>query len=340
MKKLGWWVLLAFCGCKGLFDPPPPKVMVSAEKDLQLTVPGRWKVDNTLNVNAELQAADRFNELYVMVLSELKDDFADPSLEAYAQTSLKLQTETMTGVSHLEPQQRTVGGLPALQHELRGASGGVNVVMVQTAVEGAERFHLIKAWTLKSKWEKEQQGLQGVVDSLRELPRRHPKPRSAAADEGSPKLVGTFKSADGAIQLQTPDGWKKNPSLNDGAQLAIDSKAAGTYLIVISEPKEDLFQTDLAKFSEITRNHQLESMEETSVKGPEKRVISGQPAIVYELFGVVSGSKVAMLHTVIEGDQSFHQVLAWTVQSRWRGQRQTLQEVTDSFRERKINAGR
>ena len=56
-----------------------PQIVTSTDGKFQLTVPGSWQTETTLNEEAALQASSRIGELYVIVIRESKEDFAKTS---------------------------------------------------------------------------------------------------------------------------------------------------------------------------------------------------------------------------------------------------------------------
>jgi len=54
-----------------------------------------------------------------------------------------------------------------------------------------------------------------------------------------------------------------------------------------------------------------------------------------ELSGTENNTNVVFLHTTVDDDDHFQQILAWTFKSRWEEQNQALREITGSFRSEK-----
>jgi len=165
--------LLASSGCQSFVEgfkaATRPHALTDAKGTLQITVPASWTEDS-LNKAAQLQASNRLAEVYVVVLSEAKEDLADMDLDKFSQITRGAQLKTMKNAIEKGPERRTIHQLPSVQYELRGTVDAANVVMLHAAVEGQNRFHQVLVWTLKSKWEDERATLQAVVDSLTELP--------------------------------------------------------------------------------------------------------------------------------------------------------------------------
>jgi hypothetical protein len=54
-----------------------------------------------------------------------------------------------------------------------------------------------------------------------------------------------------------------------------------------------------------------------------------------ELSGTENGTNVVFLHTTVDDDDRFQQILAWTLKSRWPKQNKLLREITRTFRSEK-----
>jgi hypothetical protein len=105
------------------------------------------------------------------------------------------------------------------------------------------------------------------------------------------------------------------------------------YVIVISESKEDFNDITIESHSEFTRNALTEGLANTDTSPPARLTISGNPALQYEIRGTTDKLNVAYLHTTVETPKKFHQVVAWTMRSRFEKNQALLQEVTQSLKE-------
>lgn len=73
----------------------------------------------------------------------------------------------MKNASATEPVSLTIDGHPALQDELTGTENDTNVVFLPTTVDDGDHFQQILAWTLKSRWQKQNQLLREITRSFR-----------------------------------------------------------------------------------------------------------------------------------------------------------------------------
>jgi hypothetical protein len=89
------------------------------------------------------------------------------------------------------------------------------------------------------------------------------------------------------------------------------------YLIVITDTKTDRDNFSLEKHHQQTRDRMLQKMKNGSATGPVSVTIDGHPALQDELSGTKKGTNIVFLHTTVDDGDHFHQILAWTLKSRW-----------------------
>ncbi|MBN2099742.1 MAG: hypothetical protein JW753_09115 [Dehalococcoidia bacterium] len=157
---------------------------------------------------------------------------------------------------------------------------------------------------------------------------------SACINSGSTG-PSTVTSANGLCQMEIPKGWSEHSDLNDEADIQVANTKEEMYIIVLSEYKED-FADDFTvnDHSELTLEYLLDSVEDVEIRsGPTEIQVNGQPALQYEIRGVVDGIKAAYLHITVDGEMAFHQVVAWTLSSRYDKNQATLQSVIDTLSE-------
>ena len=150
-----------------------------------------------------------------------------------------------------------------------------------------------------------------------------------------------LKSWDGAFQVTVPPGWRTDRELNDKAELGVSQRSQEYYLIVLSESTQDFAEMDLEKHSDTTLEQIVSSLSSSSVGPVQRLTVSGQPALQYEIAGTTNNIKVKYLHTTVELGGYYHQILAWTLQSRWAKNEAALRAAVQSFRQaRPLEPGR
>lgn len=170
-KILGLSLLLCLlalaCGQKQ--SGPATRKLVSADGRFEITVPGGWKEEKSLNDSADLQASHRPSEMYIVVLSEPKTDLDEMTLEGHSKLTRQALIDGVKKPQVSPAFALKVGDMAALQYEIRGSMDGVNIVYLHTTAESANYFHQILAWTVPSRFEKNKETLQKVVGNFREV---------------------------------------------------------------------------------------------------------------------------------------------------------------------------
>jgi hypothetical protein len=139
-------------------------------------------------------------------------------------------------------------------------------------------------------------------------------------------------ASDGQSQITVPDDWRQINTLNDKAEIQAGNNSKNVYIIVLTENKEDF--TGFQKYSELALSSNfITGLESPDVKGPTNVTINGKSALQYEILAVVDGLKVAYLYTLVEGEKNYHQIIVWTVQSKFDANESLFQRVTQSFQE-------
>jgi Domain of unknown function (DUF4190) len=142
-------------------------------------------------------------------------------------------------------------------------------------------------------------------------------------------------SDDGKFKVMTSGFWVKLPGLNKEAKLQVGAKSNEMYLIVIGDPKSAVGNMTLDKHHQITRGRMLQKMQNSSATETASLTIDGHPALQDEVSGTQNGTNLVFLHTTVDEGDSFQQILAWTLKSRWKEQNEQLREATNSFHSEK-----
>jgi Domain of unknown function (DUF4190) len=143
------------------------KEVASDDGKMSVIVPGTWTKLPELHKQASVQVGNKSKELYLIVITDTKTDVPDLTLEKHHQQTRDRMLQTMANASATEPVSLTIDGHPALQDELTGTEKGTNVVFLHTTVDDGDHFQQILAWTLKSRWQKQNQLLREVTGSFR-----------------------------------------------------------------------------------------------------------------------------------------------------------------------------
>ncbi len=164
-------------------------------------------------------------------------------------------------------------------------------------------------------------------------PEQREKLSNALDRDSNEKNSKIIRSVEGCCQIQVPGSWKEDKELNEQANLQASNRAKELYIIVISEPKVDFQDMTLDSHSKLTRTEFIKSIKTPEVTGPAAVTVDNNPGVQYEISGAVNNVKIVALHTTVETDEHFHQILAWTIKSRVEKNKPILQNVIQSFKE-------
>lgn len=148
----------------------------------------------------------------------------------------------------------------------------------------------------------------------------------------SSKNTTTLVVPNSKLTLDVPSNWKNIDDLNDVADLEMGNLFQEQYLIVISEPKSD-FDGNLTDYSDLTTKAMIDSIENSTTSAPVSLTVNGMPAIQHEFSGSVARTKIAYLHTSIEGGEHLYQIISWTTPSRKSTSFKVFQDVVNSAKE-------
>jgi hypothetical protein len=140
-------------------------------------------------------------------------------------------------------------------------------------------------------------------------------------------------SPDGRSQITLPPGWQEDRALHEKADLTASNRREEMYIIVLSEDKSDFQQMNLEKHSETTRASLLQNATSPQTSEPKRFTINGHPALQYEIRAGIDNVNVVYLHTTVETPKNFHQIVAWSLKSRFEKNLPTLEQVIESFKE-------
>ena len=145
-----------------------------------------------------------------------------------------------------------------------------------------------------------------------------PRPRSSLAQRARPTGGILVDQELRLAQLRLPSGWRAARDLNEGAALQAMDPLHGRHAIVISEALEDYaLGVTVDEHARTTLGLLVRGIHITSVSEPQHRTIGGADAVQYEIEGFHDNTWVKYLHTTIAGRRAFHQVIAWSTQSRY-----------------------
>lgn len=162
---------------------------------------------------------------------------------------------------------------------------------------------------------------------------------TASADSSSPlelpiashDLFGPNKWC----KITLPQDWQAMQELNADADIQAGNRRQDAYLIVFVEDKTDFFGVDLESFAELTRTGIEDFLLSTQTTPTDLDHIGRYKAIQHKITGSVPDTrvKVVYLHTVVQGQRAYYQILAWTTAENYAANQQLLQSVSSQLTE-------
>ncbi|TNE50267.1 MAG: hypothetical protein EP343_08920 [Deltaproteobacteria bacterium] len=179
--------------------------LISTDKTVQISVYPGMKKTHILHNQAVLQAANFRAELYVLVFNEKKSRFSKALTLKRYDTLVRRNMMARLGRTAFQKQTQPmqIHGLPAIQGELSGGIGRVQVGYLLTSVESHDSFHQVLVWTLSSSFKQYRPLLENITNSFRRIDVSHPTSRKVAK-------VPSAKKKKQAHNIARPT--KKNPT--------------------------------------------------------------------------------------------------------------------------------
>ena len=146
-----------------------------------------------------------------------------------------------------------------------------------------------------------------------------------------PKVIN---STDNKCQLTVPGSWNLEKDLNDVANLQVANRFAEQYTIVISESKQDFGpKMDINKFTDLIRKEVPTAVPGAFITENNPITINGYPAVQFEVEGSIDDIKAKWLYTMVDAPNNFHQIIAWSLNSKYEKNKPVFLEVINSFKE-------
>jgi hypothetical protein len=136
----------------------------------------------------------------------------------------------------------------------------------------------------------------------------------------------------GYAQVRLPPRWRPSGGLNEQATLQAIDPLLHRSVLVISESRGDFDPAmKLEEHAAITVEILAASLQVVGFHGPQQRRVAGLPAIQYELEGFHERTWLKYLHTTIEGQRAFHQLVAWAPHTKY--SREVFEQLLEGFEE-------
>ena len=146
----------------------------------------------------------------------------------------------------------------------------------------------------------------------------------------------TLHSADNRLSVQVPAQFKRETNLQESALIQASKAKEDIYFIVMEESKKD-FVAGFAvnNYADAILSAMQKNLTDPQTLGERRQLtVQQMPAEQIVLTGAIDGIKITYLITLVEGRESFYQVLSWTLASRFDDRRELLDGIAKTFSER------
>ena len=188
----------------------PQETVTSLDGTIALTLPKGWQRDQNLHDHAELQISYEAEQLYIIVLRDLKasgGDRPELSIDDHAILTLNALSSRLVEPTISPPTAvRRIGSYQARQVDVQGYLDSVAVTYLHTTIETRYAFYQILAWTDPEQFDSHREQLQRVINSFQE--RSQPLPDESLLDEPEPNGA----ASDGEDNDAAPDTAEPNES--------------------------------------------------------------------------------------------------------------------------------
>jgi len=146
----------------------PASLLEALDGSSQVVLPPGWKEEADLNPVAQIQAANREQQMYLVVRAQPRAELENLSFAAFAERSRQQLTAQLSAVETQGPSETVtqVGEFPATQYEIRGTLNNIGVVYLHTTAETPEHFTQILTWTSPTDFARNEAEMQRLIQSV------------------------------------------------------------------------------------------------------------------------------------------------------------------------------
>ncbi len=161
----GMWLLMLY-GCGGGFDKPTD--VPSSGGTVTITAPKGWSTQTELNAEADIQIANIWKDMYLIVLSEPKSDFPeDMDYLAHSELTRGEIMKALTNASQDEgPNNLDFEGRKAVEYQISGQVEGTDIVYLHTTIDDRSMYHQVLAWTTPARFDEAKATLRTAARSV------------------------------------------------------------------------------------------------------------------------------------------------------------------------------
>lgn len=218
---------------------------------------------------------------------------------------------------------------------------GVPAELVEGAFEGTPllvKDHVDYQTALQYKAVFERAGTVCKIEAFEPTPKQEIEASEQTYETESKKeQIVTFQNNE--LEIARPDGWMVEEVGEDADIVMTDPQTKG-YFVVLSKPKSEFDKDiDYKQYSKLSRVHiKKHNKDYQEVSGPIDVDIHGMTGIQYEMTVVKEGDKLHYLHTMLDGERSFYQLIAVSPIATYNSHKPTFENILNSFRIKRLIA--
>lgn len=146
----------------------PANLLEAPDDSSQVVLPEGWEAEPELNPVAQIQAANRQQQMYLIVRAQPKAELDGLTKEEFSERSREQLKTQLTEVEEAGPNPTVtqVGEFDAVQYEIRGSNNEIGVVYLHTTVETPEHFTQILTWTSPTDFARNEAAMQELIQNV------------------------------------------------------------------------------------------------------------------------------------------------------------------------------
>ncbi|MEO1146773.1 MAG: hypothetical protein AAFY26_14395 [Cyanobacteria bacterium J06638_22] len=146
----------------------PANLLEAPDDSSQVVLPDGWEEEPELNPVAQIQAANRQQQMYLVVRAQPRAELADLTKEEFSEQSRQQLKDQLADVEESGPSEdiTQVGEFDAVQYEIRGTNNEISVVYLHTTVETPQHFTQILTWTSPTDFARNEAAMQELIQNV------------------------------------------------------------------------------------------------------------------------------------------------------------------------------
>ena len=142
-----------------------------------------------------------------------------------------------------------------------------------------------------------------------------------------------------SYSIKTPKSWSHMTDLNEEADLQMGNLRDEAYVVILSEHKADFNDVTLQGHSDLTRSLIKEALTNYQESEAQHSTTIGKyPVIRYQIEGNIEKINVVYWHATVETEEHFHQMLLWSLKSKFNDNKADFASVIRSFDKVKVKS--